>query len=221
MLSSKLFPLTLSFAFGLILNKLIYLRLLEFDLKATAYHLQPELWLLVGLLTFSQVKTRWLRDSSSLVSKLADLLVSLVFGLLFLASLISLLIFNLVGMLPRFQQMSGLTWDIAGHSVAPLLYGSKYVLAAGVVLFLVWLYGLSKLAQYPGDHYDRGIKWINRFVVIVILVPVLFISGSYGSLRLLGQNAFDNDLLKPSVLPGPGRCQPHMDSHFKDNLYFT
>lgn len=52
-LNLKLFPLT--FAFGLILNKLVYLQLIEFDMKATAHHLQPEPWLLLGLLTFSQM----------------------------------------------------------------------------------------------------------------------------------------------------------------------
>lgn len=196
-----LFPLTLSFAFGLMLSKLVYLRLVEFDLKATAYHLQPELWLLVGLLIFSQLRVRWLRDNYPLVNKLAELCVCIVLGLLFFASLTSLLVFNVVGMLPRFQQLSGLTWDIIGRSVEPLVYGARYALAAGAVLFLIWLYGLSKLACLPRSHYDSFTKRLIGSVCVAFLIPSLFISGSYGNLRLLGQNAFDNDLLKPSVMP--------------------
>jgi glucan phosphoethanolaminetransferase (alkaline phosphatase superfamily) len=194
--------LTLSFAFGLILNKLVYLRLCEFGVKATVYYLQPELWLLVGLLTFSQVRARWLRDSNPLVSKLTELFVSLFFGILFFASLTSLLIFNIVGMLPRFQQLSGLTWDIIGHSVEPLLYGAKYSLAVCIALLFIWLIGLSKLARSPRNYYDICTKWVNRLVFMVCIVPLLFISDSYGNLRLLGQNAFDNDLSRSSVLPG-------------------
>ncbi|MFK8048060.1 MAG: LTA synthase family protein [Halioglobus sp.] len=179
----------------------MYLRLVEFDIKATAYHLQPELWLLVAVLTLSKLRQRGLEVNYPLSNRLAELFIAVVLGFLFLASLISLVVFNVVGMLPRFQQLSGLTWDIIGRSVQPLVYGSKYALAASLVLFLVWLYGLSKMAHFSRSYYSSLTNWLSLTAIAFLLLPFLFISGSYGNLRLLGLNAFDNDLLKPSVMP--------------------
>ena len=55
--------------------------------------------------------------------------------------------YQLTGTIPRVQQLQGLTWDIVGHSITPIVLGFKFEVIASVIAFaLTWwlLYALYK-----------------------------------------------------------------------------
>jgi len=120
--------------------------------------------------------------------------ISVVLLVLFLASLSSLIGFITLGMLPRFQQLDGLTWNIIGPSMETMLYGIKYQLSVCLLSIVAYFTFLYWLAKSPQRIFRRINLATNIFVLIPSILLLYFMSEPQGQVRLLGQQLVERDI---------------------------
>ncbi len=93
-----------------------------------------------------------------------------IFALLMcVATLSSFYVFFVTGQLPRFQQLEGLSWDLMGASIVPMLQGIKGQIIMAVISLIALLWLLEKYLSRLLDKYYLGFFSSILFLPLLVL----------------------------------------------------